>query len=226
MTQEFIGFLSQHFNIISYFIALFFSLKYYRKYFDTALKFFPMILAYTLFNELLGYFIRYSKKFAFFPEQTSANDLIYNIYAIIFFGFFYQFYFRRIERKTLKILSKFSILAVILVYIISCFYMDPLIMSLYYAHPFASIVLVLIIIFYFQDRIQWKWSVEKYNLVTWVSFGLLSLYSFFPVLYLIGFKNFEIWMEYNLRIVLKILIVIMLSFFCIGFVKSSRRAFR
>ncbi|MEM6540217.1 MAG: hypothetical protein AAF634_03605, partial [Bacteroidota bacterium] len=65
------------------------SVFHYRKYFDTVLRYFPLIIAYTFFNELLGNVIRYNENFAFRTESTDSNQIIYNIYIIIFFLFFF-----------------------------------------------------------------------------------------------------------------------------------------
>ena len=226
MLQELNEFFREHFNIIVYLITLIIAVRHYRKYFDTELKFFPVIIAYTFFNELLGYFIRYSENFAFFNEFTSANDLIYNIYALIFFGYFYFVYVKLISKvKHKRLVKAFSIL-VFVVFFINAIFMNPLRISLYYALSLASFVLAFTIVLYFKSRNEWRWKLERHNLVTWVSIGLFFFYLIFPFFYLIGYLKPQVWYEYNLQIILRINIVIMNILFCIGFIVSHRRAFR
>ncbi|RNC89399.1 MAG: hypothetical protein ED555_07865 [Allomuricauda sp.] len=224
MLNELLGFVVEHFNIPLYLITLVISIKYYKKYYDTVLKFFPIIIAYTFFNELLGYFIRYTD-YAFFTENQIANDLIYNLYSIIFFGFFYIVYYQSVSSQKTRVLMKWLAGLAFLSFVINALFTDPLKVSLFYANSINSWILVIFIVLYLKDKTDWKWEREKYNLMTWISIGLGTFYFFFPILYLIGFLKYEIWQEYHLRMVLRMLIVLMNLLFCIGFIKSHRRAF-
>lgn len=226
MSQEFIDFLKEHFNIVIYLIGLVISVLHYKKYFDTVLKFFPIIIAYTFFNELLGYFIRYSDRFAFFSEETTANDLLYNVYALIFFGYFYFIYYKLVENAKYKKVIKALALIALFVFIVHSFFLNPLKFSLYYGLSLACFILVIVILIYFKNRKEWNWSEEKYNLVTWVSGGLGIFYFLLPIFYLIGYFYPNIWIDFPLRIMIRVLIVVMYSLFCIGFITSRRRAFR
>ncbi|GMN10802.1 hypothetical protein MTsPCn9_30330 [Croceitalea sp. MTPC9] len=226
MSQELIDFLGQNYFVLVYAITLVIAIFYYRKYFDTELKYFPLIIAYTFFNELLGYFIRYTDGFAFFPEKEylNANDIIYNIYSLIFFGFFYHVYWKLF--KTNKRWILYGSIIILLSFIISCFYQNPFLQSLYYSIALGSLFLFVLVVFYLIGAKQsLKWSLQKYNLMFWVSIGLGIFYLFFPTIYLIGFKNYELWQKLELRNVLKILIVLMYSLFSIGFIVSKRKVF-
>jgi len=54
MLQEFIEFIKEDYFLIVYGITWFFSVINYKKYFDTVLKYFPILIAYTFLNELFG----------------------------------------------------------------------------------------------------------------------------------------------------------------------------
>ncbi len=229
MTQKLIGFISAHYYIIFYLVALIVSILMYRKYFDTDLKYFPLLIAYTFFNELLGYFIRYNENFAFFSDKEflGANDIIYTIYELVFFSFFYVLYWRLVRHKKFKKWIFWSSALVAITYIINGCFENPLIVSLYYSTALASWVLLFHVILYLINLGKdLKWELQKHNLMFWVTIGLGLFYFFFPVIYLTGFLNFDIWQQYHLRTILRILIVIMYVLFCIGFIKSRRRAFR
>ena len=227
MFQELIDFFGEHFNIPIYFVVLIIAIIYYKKYFDTVLKYFPALIAYTFFNELLGYFIRYSNNFAFFEDVTFANDFIYNIYDLIYYSFFFWVFWNLTTSTKLKNVIKVLSFVVLCSYIISAFFQNPLIMSLYYATSLASGILALIILLYWTNRSkEWNWKVEKYNLMFWVSIGLFVFHIIFPILYLRGILNSEIWYKYNFQMILRSSIVIMYSLFCIGFIISRKRAFR
>lgn len=220
------SFLGDNYFLAVYGVTWFISVAHYRKYFDTGLKYFPMLIAYTFFNELLGYFIRYSEDFAFFNNRQFANDIIYNVYDVVFFSFFYFLYWKLIQRADFKNTVKYLGITVLMAFIISCFFQNPLIMALFYATSYASVVLVICIILYQSGKEKTVPSQEKYNLMNWVSLGLIIFYSIFPVIFLIGFLKHDIWVEYELGLVHKVLIIIMYVIFSMGFIVSRRRAFR
>lgn len=227
MLEKFSQFIVSNYFIVVYGITWIISVIHYKKFFDTVLKYFPILIAYTFFNEFLGYIIGVSDDYAFFSKYEYANDLIYNIYTLIFFPFFYYVFWKLTSRKESKKFIKYSSLSAIVFYFINGFIQNPLIKVLYYSIVFASIILVVCIIIYWLDkRYSWQWSIEKYNLMLWVSIGLFIFHLIFPVIFLITFLDDEIWQKYHLGIVHKSLIVLMYSLFCIGFIVSRRRAFR
>lgn len=228
MSESLIDFIRENYIWVVYALTLIISIGSYRKYFDTALRYFPIIIAYTLFNEVLGHLIRFSESFALFSEQgwENANDLIYNIYSPIFFGYFYFVYWKLNASAKLRQFIKWAAIVTLLAYFVNAIFYNPLKISLFYANGLASWVLLFCIILYFANRKNWSWNHEKYNLVTWVSAGLAIFYFFFPILFFVGYLRYELWQQYHLRTVLRILIVIMYLLFCIGFVISRRRAFK
>lgn len=219
--------LKEHFALLVYFIAWVVSILNYRKYFDTTLRNLPIIIVYTFFNELLGTFIRFNESFAFYSEQTDTNQIIYNVYIVIFFFFFFFVYRRTITRQIFKKIILRAGIITLLAYVVNSFFQSPITHDLIYANVIGSISLLLCCILYFIDlNPPFQWKRDKYNLMIWVSLGLFLFYLFFPYLLIIGYLRFDIWQQYDLRTVLRILIVLMYSLFCIGFIISRRRAFR
>ncbi len=228
MLQEVINFLAEYYFIPIYFISLILSIANYRKYFDTELKYFPMLIAYTFLNELLGVLIREYPSISLFEkiEDSSYNMVIYNLYSVIFFCFFYYVYWKLIENKKYKNWIFKGSLVVLASFVISCFFQNPLNIDLFYAVSISSWFLVFCIVLYFLDkRLKKEKLVQKHNLVFWVSLALFVFYTIFPVLFLIGYLNYDLWLKLELRTVLRTLIIIMHGFYCIGFLISRRKAF-
>lgn len=226
MSPELLEFIKTNFIIGVYFVTLLISIFSYNKYFDTTLKYFPILIAYTFLNELLGHLVRYSDNFAFLTDKLFANDIIYNIYDIFYYGFFYIFYWNLISQQKYKHWVKILSIIVIASYVISCFFQNPLEISLFYATSLASLILAIICILYRIDKgTSWQWNKEKYNLVWWVSVGLVLFHSIFPILFLIGYLPGDTWEKFELHTVLRVSILLMYSFFCIGFIKSRKRSF-
>ncbi|MFS4417203.1 hypothetical protein [Maribacter sp. 2307ULW6-5] len=219
--------LQHNFFLLCYALTFLLSLRYYRKYFDTPLKYLPLILAYTLFNELLGSFIRYSPDFVLLEGKQFANDILYNVYDLFHYGFFYVLFWRLSKNGTAKKWLFFCSLAVLASYIISCFYQDPFLISLYWSTSLASLTLAGMAVHYFYERrIIFTWSRDRHNLMFWVAFFLLLFHAPFAVLFPTGYLFPELWETYHLRLVLRLLIALTQGVLCVGFVVSGKRYFR
>ena len=224
-----VEFLKSSYFIILYLAILIMAILNYRNYFDTPLKLFPVYMAYTFFNELVGYFIITFEEFSFFKDATQSwhNIIIYNIYNVIESSFFYWVYYKVLKKNKHKNIIRWGSIVIFLSFLISLIFQDPFHTALFYAITLASWFLVFITLLYFKEkRILGKFTFERYNLMFWVNIGLLIFNFFFPFLYLTGFLKPEIWIEYQFRDILKVLIVISYSMYLIGVSISKRRAFR
>lgn len=223
-----VEFLKSGYTIVLYLVILIVAIVNYRQYFDTALKYFPIYIAYTFFTELLGYFIITYEHFSFFADLAYSwhNVGIYNLYSVIMLSFFSWVYYRVLKKHAHKTLVRWGSFIVLSTYLISCFFQNPLHTGLFYSKALASFFLILLVLLYLKEkRIQSTRFFNKRNLMLWVSLSLLIFHLFFPFLYVIGFLKPEIWIEYHFRAILKILIVISYSFFLIGLVLGRRKAF-
>ncbi len=228
--EEFYKFMATQYHIILYVVVWFAAIVHYRNYFDTPLKYFPVYLMYTFLTELLGYFISFHDSFQFFSDERYNwhNVIIFNIYSVITFPFFYYIYWRVLKNEKHRKWVKHGTVISMSVYVISLFFQDPFHMNLYYADLVASMVLLTIIGLYFKEKKNEGFSPYplKDNLMFWISLGLAVFHIFFPYLFLIAYEVPEIWAEYQLRQVLKVLILFMYGTFMLGFIISKRKAFR
>lgn len=228
MFEALVDLISENFFLPIYLVTFIVSIVQYRKYFDTELKYFPILLVYTLFNELLGVLIRTYPSFSLFSElkDSSFNQIIYNIYSIVFFIFFYNLFWKLIINSRYKRWIFIGSIAVSLSFVISCFFQNPRETDLFYAVSLGSWFLVFCISLYFHDlRLQRKKIIQKNNLVFWVSLALVMFYTIFPILFLIGYLNYDLWDNLKLRTILKILIILMHGIFITGLMLSKRRSF-
>ena len=223
-----IEFLRSSYFIILYLIILIVAIVTYRKYFDTALKLFPIYMAYTFFTELLGYFIFAFEEFSFFEDLRYSwhNVVVYNLYSILVFSFFSWVYYQVLKKNNHKKIVRWGSLTVLFSYLISCFFQNPLHTGLFYAEAIASLFLLAVIFLYFKEKRTTNSSwFEKHNLMFWISIGLCTFHTFFPFLYVTGFLKPEIWITYHFRDILKILILISYSMFLIGLLTCKRSSF-
>lgn len=226
--NEVVAFLRAYYFILIYGLTLIISMFYYRKYFDTVLKYFPMVIAYTFFNELLGVLIRDFEQFQLVSEKQYAarNALIYNIYNLIFFPYFFYVYYYKIISKQKKRIIKVGIVLFAITSLVNTFLNDFNNHPQLYSYLAGVLVLILSIILYLLDLKKHDISIpKKYNLLVWVSYGLLFFNIYYFPVKLIRNINFDFYSTYLNRSHL-FMIVLMYVLFCIGFIKSKRRAFR
>jgi len=229
MSQSLIDILKNSYFVIIYGVTWIIAIATYKKYFNTVIKYFPLIITYTLLNELLGILVRYTDYFTFFSQKkyANANDIVYNIYDILFFGFFYFVYWKLIKSKKSKKWILYGSAIALLSYIISAFFQNPILISLYYANAISCWILLFICILYFKQlRPNLNWKEQRYNLMFWITLGLAIFHFFFPFLFVTGYLDTDVYYKYNLQTIWRILIVIMYTLFSVGFIVSRKRSFQ
>ncbi len=216
------------FYFLFYLIALVVSLIHFKKYVDTPLRFFPLLIAYTLFNEVLGFFILQFEAFSFFDEEKYNwhNVIIYNIYHLLFLSYIFWLYYKVLKKKRDKRIIQIGAFVTFLSYGISFFFQDPFHSNLYYADCIGCMATVMAIVLHFKEISGTNGGINRYNLMVWVNCGLLVFNVFFPFYILNGYLNVEFYLQYHLRQILWAVISIMYSLFIIGFIISKRSAFR
>jgi len=227
--EEFSNFISNHYILPFYLLVWIAAMVRYRTYFDTPLKFYPIYLMYTFLTELLGYFIKFYDEFQVVSDNKYDwyNVIVYNIYSVISFSFFYYIYWYAVKQKKYKNWIKIGAAVSLSSYIISLFFQDPFYSNLYYADLVASMILLWSILLYFKEiRLEPYLYPIKHNLMFWTSLGLAIFHIIFPYLQIIGYEAPEIWIEYEFRSILKILILFMYGTFLIGVLIHKRKAFR
>ncbi|MBO0329165.1 MULTISPECIES: hypothetical protein [Flavobacteriaceae] len=188
-----------------------------------------MFIAYTFFTDLLGYFIKFNDSFQFFSEgkYASLNIIIYNIYQLIAYAFFYWVYFKTLKRTQHKKLVKYGAFLVLVSYLTSLIFQNPLYRGLYYAELVGSWVLLGCIIFYFKEKKNENSSYHQgKNLLFWVSSGSFIFYAITPYIFLLGSIDDHVWYDYHFQKILFVLIAIMYGFYMLGLLLGERKAFR
>ncbi|MGB5437773.1 MAG: hypothetical protein WBM98_17900 [Maribacter sp.] len=212
-------FLKDNFFIPLYAITLVVSLLRYNRYYSTSvLKYLPMLIAYTMVSEILGYFIRDFDSFqiVYGEKYQYANYIIFNIYDVVFFLYFYVLYWKNIKHKGYKEIIKYGGVVYIIATVINPFFQNVLIFPQIYASTIGSIVLILTIFLYYHDIRGQKQ--KKYKLLVWISYGLLVFNLFFPMISILAYYDYTLYKELNLKQFHYLLIVITYACFILGFV--------
>lgn len=197
------------------------------RYFDSILKYLPIIIGYTLFTEILGVMVFHYDDFTFFSAERYSyyNVLIYNLYDLIFFPFFLYVYYKSLSNNILKKIVKYGAIAFLLAIVINSFITSPLKYELWYAYIVGSTILIISTLSYlYSQRRKSPGSLNSKNLLFWVSLGLLIFHlGYLPITI---FKNLHFDLVVNdyesVRKVHICLILVMYGCFVIGFLRMRR----
>ena len=210
-----------------YAVTLLIALWRYRRYYDTALKYFPILLFYTFLSELLGMIIKYSENMNLFLNEFYANNnfVIYNIYYIISFLFFLGIYYLYLKRRVHKRIIVVLIAVFVVTAIINAIYESFLTISQVYTYVAGAIGMIVGTALYFiENKIDRKnWFISR-DLLSWISLGLLVFFLVYTPIKILK----QYWLmigEYHnpwsRRLHLAVLVFMYVSI-SIGFIKMDR----
>jgi len=211
-------------SLIIYLIALIFSILSYKKYFDSFLKYLPILIGYTFLTEFLGLFIRESDAFAIIYSQGNEylNSLIFNIFDIFFFLYFLFIYWKALDDARQKKWIKNGGLLFVLVSIINPFFQSFSLEPQIYSMLIGSFFIISAAILYFKQVNGFKGESNR-KLLSWVSLGLLIFYPFYPIIFFIViYFDDALYRMLHLNIIHQILICLMYCCFIIGFIRMNR----
>lgn len=211
-----------------YGITFLISLWKYSKYYDSPLRFLPVLLLYTFLNELLGEIAKDSSNYNLSYQNiySNYNIIIYNIYNVVFFLYFYYVFWCYIKKSGYRKSIVIGSCIFLATSLINPFLQDLLIEPQLYSYVLGSAVLIYCIILYFIEILgSSKILYIKEDLLFWISVGLLLFYvGYIPIKltrYFFAIENVDVYM--NLRRVHLILIIIMYGCFITGFIWMKRR---
>ncbi len=216
-----IDFLKDNSFIPLYVITLVVCLIRYRMYYDSVLKYFPIIITYTLLSELLGFFIKDFDSFQIIYQEAyyNANYFIFNIYDLVFFCYFYYLFWRVCSLKGHKRFIKYGAMVYLVSALVNPFFQNVYIFPQVFASTIGSIILVMAILLYFKE--VWK-KEKRQHVMLWIGAGLLIFNLFFPPISILGIYNTSIYVDFGLRKIHYFAIAIMYSCFIIGFWRMKR----
>ena len=214
--------------LILYAITVGVAIWRYPKYFDTPLKFFPILLMYTFLNELFGSIIYSHDDVSLVLGPLFYNNwIIFNIYNIIFFLYFYYIYWSYLKDKRHKRMVVIGALIFMSISFFNIFFQDFTYEPQLYAYIAGGLVLIMCVVLYAMQlqKFTGRWF-SKHNLISWLGLGMLIFY--------VGYVPIKILRQYNahfelleapwVRDVHITLILMMYGCFIVGFVKMSRRS--
>lgn len=210
-----------------YGITILVSLYRYPKYFDTYLKYLPIIFVYTFLNEILGRIIKENPDFRFLGSDSFSfyNMVIYNIYSVIFYLYFFFIYKFYIDNEGIKTKIHYASIFFLIVATINPFFEDFITSAQTGTYVVGGLILLGCIALYLKQLFtEKKLPVWKNNILFWISLGLSIFY--------IGYLPIKVMRFYNLlygsvegpnvRLIQYSLIIAMYTCIIIGFLRMHR----
>ncbi len=205
-----------NFGIFVELLSAIFGSIYFYKYKGTFLKFFCVLLWYSVINDICGVLIR--------EYVSNYNAIIYNIYHVLNFTYLILLYHHYLNNKNYKRITLILCLTYFLIFIINGFFENYIYEFQRFPYIFAAFSLLVIIVFYFIEILNSERVLNtKGNLLFWISVGLL--------LYFMGNLPFRILRNYYLHLtdatvyflVNFTLTIVMNVCFIIGFIWSNKK---
>ncbi len=211
-----------------YAITLGLALFKYPKYFESKLKYLPIIFIYTLLNEFLGYLINNYEEFSLISAKTyqNYNWLIYNIYMVVFYLYFFYVFRFYIEDSKQKQNIQYGAIFFLFICLINAFIDSFSKLPQVYSYIMGGIILVYCCFSYLNKfyKIN-KIFIAKENLLFWLSIGLSVFYIGYLPLKII--RHIHLINDTTPSILIKrihfTLIVVNYLCFIIGFLRMKRR---
>ncbi len=208
--------------VVIYAITLVLALFRYKKYYETPLQYLPILLLYTLLNEILGLLIVNYDYFDLSFELTyrNFNVVIYSIYNVIFFLYFYYLYSNYAENKNYKKQILIASALFCITAVVNVFLQDITTEHQILTYLFGGSLLV-----YFSVSYIFKKSIKtpENDILSWISYGLIIFFTgYLPIKIIRHFKiesidYMLIWRTHML------LILAMYSCFIIGFIRLRKK---
>lgn len=210
--------------MLFYGVALAVSLYKYRLYYNSLLKYLPILISYTLLTEILGLLIRDVEEIqiVYIEAYSHYNSFVYNIYEIIFFLYFYFIFWKVIKNAKYKKIIKYGTLVYLVATLINLVFINFIIFPQIYGTTVGAFVLISSISLYFKEILSNQKN--KYTLLVWVGIGLLIFNIFYlPILYA-GRFDYDLYQKYHFRQIHHFIIALMYSCYIIGFLKMKSRS--
>lgn len=188
-------------------------------YKETALRFIPLILLFTILTEFFGGYLKVVYGHLF------SNVILFNVYYLIYFSFFFYLFMRMIEERRFKRYIKICIVVFWIFYLSDLVFTDIFEESFSRSYIAGAGGLIFCIILYYISILQSSLVlIIKNDLLFWISVGLFLFYIGYIPIKIIKSWYYQYDNFFQLLLIIQFfLIIVMYSFFLIGFLWMKKR---
>lgn len=211
-----------------YALTLLIALIKYPRYYNTPLKFFPVLLMYTFLTETLGYITKNYEEYriSIYSAFVDHNVIIYNIYNLVFFSYFLYVYWRCIDNQKFKQYIIYGGIFFYVVALINSFFQSFKLESQLFTYIAGGLLIsYCAILFFLENRNGRERTGYMQTALKWISAGLLIFYVGYIPIRASRYYNYLYRVEeyVHLRRIHIILICLLYLCFIIGLLRMRRR---
>jgi hypothetical protein len=187
--------------MLLYFLALLLSIVKYHLYYDSLLKYLPILIGYTFLTETFGIIIRDVDEIQIIYKQEyyNYNTVIFNIFDIVFFLYFFYVYYHLIDISFSKKVIKHGAIVFLATCIYNLYIQDFYVSPQNYAIIIGSIILLFAVATYLYKMYSEQHRLPLHtNLLFWISMGVLIFYTCYPISMYILTYHYDFYIETNL----------------------------
>jgi len=205
--------------LLVYALVLAVSLIRYERYYDTPLRYFPILLMFNLLTEILGMRIIDGRdgRVIFTNFYSNLNWLAYNIHTLAFFLYMFYIYLAYLENPKLRKALFMGVSIYVITSIGNIFIQDFLTESQLWSYVVGVLLVIFFTASYLWQEYQKKEVPGKrlHNLLIWISLGNLVFFvGYAPLKLYRSFWASDLWAD-NYWIRNAHLVLIYLLHFCL-----------
>ena len=174
--------------ILLYAVVVGVSIWKFPKYYDSPLRFLPVLLMYTLLTEIAGAVLRDDEAYSLLLKEFYFNNnwLIYNIYNFVFFAYILYVYHAYFRSARWRKLAGWGAALFFLTSVVNAFLQDFFTVSQLYAYGLGGLLMIVFSGKYLAQEYPRRREVPFWrNLLVWISGGIFVFYlGYLPVKYL------------------------------------------
>jgi len=162
-----------------YVVTLLIALIKYPRYYNTPLKFFPVLLMYTFLTETLGYITKNYEEYqiSLYTTFVDHNVIIYNIYNLVFFSYFFYVYWSSVNNRKYKKHILYGSILFSVAALINPFFQSFKLESQLLTYIAGGLLIVYCtILFFLENKDRRKSTDYMHTALKWISIGLLIFY--------------------------------------------------
>ncbi len=217
-------FIKENYILFVYLITVALSIVRYKLYFDTPLKYLPILFSYTLLMEILGALIRDFENFQLIyqEEYEAYNSIIYNIFDVVWYGYFFRIFWLTVKSEKAKKIIVWGTVALVIASLVNPFIQNVMIRPQNFAIVIGSCLLVYCSVQYIIEVKKGSSKVLKSrNLLFWLGAGNIIFHSFYPWAMLLLEYDYNTYRTANLYSWHMAALSMMYACFILGYLKMA-----
>lgn len=211
-----------------YAITLLIAIIKYPKYYNSPLKFFPVLLMYTFLTETLGYITKNYEEYeiSIYTAFVHHNVIIYNIYNLVFFSYFLYVYWSSINNPKYRNHIMYGSILFCAAALINPFFQSFKLQPQLFTYTCGGLLIIYCtVLFFLENRNKGTSTDYKHTALKWMGTGLLVFFIGYLPIRAARYYNYIYNLdEYiHLRRIHLTLICILYLCFIIGLLRMRRK---